>query len=416
MARQAVNPFYVQPGGDISGGLRGLAGQIGEMARTRKEFELEKAAKAQDIALRQEAANVLQRGDTDEIQKFLIQNPSVAKDVDSAYQFKSKITEENAISTAWDIVTGKKSTVQALTERAEVVDAEGGDASDTIKLALQEQQDPQANAARKEAELLLMRKDPEAWDRYQKTQKKEDGKPIPKQKTGAFRVRDPQGNMQIAVGVFDPASGTLKTEFGDLSGYDVVSAIGETGPEETKRKIGQRRGEVAATGEETRASALIDRGILAAESSAVIRRGLELLDSVKTGGLDNVNLQAKRIFGVEGADEGELSNALGKAVLSQLRETFGAQFTQEEGNRLIRLEAGFGKSVANNRRLLGQALRIVERTARRAKKAAKARGDMATVSDIDELLSFSLSTNGAVEPKATSELSDAELFKAAGMQ
>lgn len=413
---EAINPFYVHPGGEFGPGLAGLGQQIGQFAKTRREFEQAKTAKGQEIVLRQEAANVLQRGDTDEIQRFLVQNPSIAKDVDSAYQFKSKITEENAISTSWDIVTGKKDPVQALTERAEIVNAEGGDASTTIKLALQQQQDPQSDAARKEAELLLMRKDPEAWDRYQKVQKKEGEKPIPKQKTGAFRVRDPQGNMQIAVGVFDPAIGTLKTEFGDLSGYDVVSAIGETGVEETARKIGQRRGEIAATGEEQRASSLIDRGILAAESSAVIRRGLELLDSVKTGGLDNVNLQARRIFGVEGADEGELSNALGKAVLSQLRETFGAQFTQEEGNRLIRLEAGFGKSVANNRRLLGQALRIVERTARRAKKAAKARGDMATVEDIDELLSFSLSTNGAMEPKPTSELSDDELFKAAGMK
>lgn len=192
MAPQAVNPFYVHPGGDIGAGLAGLGQQIGQFAKTRREFEQEKTAKAQDIALRQEASDVLQRGDTDEIQKFLVQNPSVAKDVDSAYQFKSKITEENAISTAWDIVTGKKETVQALTERAQVVDAEGGDASDTIRLALQEQQNPQANAARKEAELLLMRKDPEAWDRYQKSIAPEEGeKPTASQKD--YRLAKKEG-------------------------------------------------------------------------------------------------------------------------------------------------------------------------------------------------------------------------------
>jgi hypothetical protein len=45
------------------------------------------------------------------------------------------------------------------------------------------------------------------------------------------------------------------------------------------------------------------------------------------------SLAAKKFFGVESADEGELSYLLGKAVLTKLRATFGAAFTVgEEGN------------------------------------------------------------------------------------
>jgi len=135
---------------------------------------------------------------------------------------------------------------------------------------------------------------------------------------------------------------------------------------------------------------LIDRGLAAAESTAPIRRAIDLLDTVKTGGIRAAALRAKQLFGVEGADEGELSNNMGKAVLSQLRETFGAAFTENEGKRLERIEANFTKSPATNKRLLRQALRIAERTAERAKNAAKRRGDMETVEDIDDLLTFTL--------------------------
>ena len=114
------------------------------------------------------------------------------------------------------------------------------------------------------------------------------------------------------------------------------------------------------------------------------------MDSVKTGGIAAISIATRQRLGIEGADEGELSNSLGKAVLSQLRETFGAAFTESEGARLIRLEAAIGKSPESNRRILGQALRIAERTSNRAISAAKSRGNMAEVADIEELLSFSL--------------------------
>lgn len=168
---------------------------------------------------------------------------------------------------------------------------------------------------------------------------------------------------------------------------DAIRTAQEFGVDIQAQRAG---GRTEATKREQRASELITRGIAAAESTATVRRALTLLDRVKTGGPAAVSLALKQRLGIEGADEGELSNSLGKAVLSQLRETFGAAFTENEGLRLDRIEARFGKSVAANRRLLEQALRMAERTAKRARKTALERDDAGTVQDIDDLLTFTL--------------------------
>lgn len=189
-------------------------------------------------------------------------------------------------------------------------------------------------------------------------------------KDGSTRVTGPQGRV--------------------LTGQERQTAVEdaqEFGIDVQSRRAGGRTG---ATETEKRAGALITRGIAAAESTATIRRALTLLETVKTGGLQAISLAAKQRLGIEGANEGELSNSLGKAVLSQLRETFGAAFTESEGLRLERIEASFGKSAPTNRRLLQQALRIAERTSNRAIKAAEKRGNQAEAADIRDLLSFTL--------------------------
>jgi hypothetical protein len=222
-------------------------------------------------------------------------------------------------------------------------------------------------------------------------------------------VKDDAGNIMPAAGVLDTVTGEITTEMGDkIPGHQVVSMkTGETGWETTGRRISETKGKARETGVEGRATKLIDRGLLAAESTASLRRGVELLKTVKTGGFHKVANSMKRIAGVETGDEAELVYSMSKAVLSQLRETFGAAFTAEEGKSLARIEAGFGKSSAGNERLLKRALRIAERTARRAKRSAKDRGDMATVEDIDELLTFDLGMTS--ENRDPSEMSIEEI-------
>jgi len=196
---------------------------------------------------------------------------------------------------------------------------------------------------------------------------------------GSTIQTDTQGNRTV----LDPAGNVVTGQ----ASIDVIKKGIQEGIRIQTERAGGRAG---ATAGEKRDSALIERGIAAAESTATIRRALTLLDTVKTGGVAAISLAVKSRLGIEGADEGELSNSLGKAVLSQLRETFGAAFTESEGQRLERIEASFGKSPETNRRLLTQALRIAERTANRASRKAISKGLGDEAEDIRSLLKFTL--------------------------
>ena len=143
-------------------------------------------------------------------------------------------------------------------------------------------------------------------------------------------------------------------------------------------------------GSETRAQGIIAAGAAAADATAVLRRSIQLLDDVKTGGPAAAKLFITNFAGVTGANEGELSANLGKSVLSQLRETFGAAFTEGEGRRLEGIEARFGNSAEVNRRLLENALAIAMRSAERAINRSEAREDYETADEIRDSLEFSL--------------------------
>lgn len=219
------------------------------------------------------------------------------------------------------------------------------------------------------------------------------------QKTSSFLIRQPDGSTAIAVGVFDPNTKKLTTEIGQIDG-EVISRIGETAAERQAREVAtkgagkvaeqeaiiQTAGQIVTVkkGAERQQTAIND-AFSSVGSLPTINRALELLNSVETGGIDQASLRAKQLFGVESADEGELSNLLSKAVLSQLRNTFGAAFTAEEGKSLIRIEAGFGKSPAANIRLLKNARAIASRAVDRGIRAAKRAGQTEDVKELQRL-------------------------------
>lgn len=131
-----------------------------------------------------------------------------------------------------------------------------------------------------------------------------------------------------------------------------------------------------------RLSGFASNGVGAADGVGNIKRGIQLLKSVETSGIDNIQLAAKRFFGIDAADEGELSFLLGKNVLSQLRETFGSAFTAKEGESLKEIEANFSRSPETNIRLLNRALKTAERAAKRGIRAAESVGDDFTANEI----------------------------------
>jgi hypothetical protein len=160
----------------------------------------------------------------------------------------------------------------------------------------------------------------------------------------------------------------------------------------TAGDIERLKAEQKATGKgiSERQQEFIDSGVSAADSTANIRRSIALLDEVKTGGFAAVSAKAKRLLGVESANEGELAANLGQSVLAQLKPLFGAAFTAAEGERLESISARFGSNTETNKRLLGQILKVSERSARRAIKAAEKAGDDFTAQEIKDALSFVL--------------------------
>lgn len=201
---------------------------------------------------------------------------------------------------------------------------------------------------------------------------------------------NPQTGEKIPyIPTYDPGTQTASLKRADLPPGFVLST--ET-PEERRQLdvMAARQKEIekeTGKGVAKRQTSTIEKGIDAAEGLVNLREARNLLDTVKTGGINAASLRAKQFFGIESANEAELSNKLSKAVLSQLKATFGAAFTLEEGKRLERIEAGFGKSTEGNKRLLDRSITIAERAARRGLKAAKDAGDEFAVQQIEDFLS-----------------------------
>lgn len=206
--------------------------------------------------------------------------------------------------------------------------------------------------------------------------------------------KDSKGNLFFGTTKRNPNTGAVESVLAPVSGGNVqpegqielVSRLGETSAEKQESIVDTEAAKTTAKAIATRNQGYISSGIEAADSVNNIKRSLELLDSVETGGFDNLKLRASQLFGIEGADEGELSARLGISVLSQLKPIFGAAFTAAEGERLERISARFGANAGTNKRLLNDALTVAERAARRGLSAAEKSGDEFTANEIRTVL------------------------------
>lgn len=218
-------------------------------------------------------------------------------------------------------------------------------------------------------------------------------------------VNEETGEKILHTPVFNPATGKARLEPADLP--EGFSLSKETATEKRQAEIatvGAKKGaEVTGKGQAERRQVTIKSGVDSSEGLANLKRARSLLETVKTGGINAASLRAKQLFGVEGADEGELSNRLGKAVLSQLRTTFGAAFTAQEGASLTRIEAGFGKSPGTNKRLLDKLIKMVEKKSQQGIKAAVVAEDFEAAQLIKDNMTFTLDEEIVAEGDLTQE-------------
>lgn len=156
---------------------------------------------------------------------------------------------------------------------------------------------------------------------------------------------------------------------------------------------------IAGKRKEERLQEDIDVGVRNADATIVVRRNLDILKILETGGFDAARIKFKAMFGRESADEAELMRNMGIAVLQQIRPIFGAQPSEREGRILLQLEQGIGKSTKGNVRLLKQALKQLERLADIGLNAAVTSRDYRTANRIQEALKFDLSKDIEAAPK-----------------
>ncbi len=251
---------------------------------------------------------------------------------------------------------------------------------------------------------------------------------------GLLLTQDEKGNPQANVVIMNKDTGTAKAVQIGVDGKIVSRTTGltpgETTTELTKRaggvagaqaaveletagpiKLEERRAEIEtapalAAGakrgalKETRLQTNITIGLEFADKVPVLNRSLQLLREIDTGFFAGAKLRAAEFFGVEGADQAELSNNLAQSVLKQIRPVFGAQPSEREGRILIDISAGLGKSQAGNKRLIGNLLKLVMARVEKGQRSAAETGDTGALEDFDAILKLQL---GPPPPVLTTE-------------
>lgn len=111
------------------------------------------------------------------------------------------------------------------------------------------------------------------------------GRKTPKQKTGAFVVRDKNDNVQIVTGSFDPTSGQLEVVGAPLpAGYEMVSDLGETAKEETQRRIQELGGKEQVKGAIKTSQEFADQYVNVQKGMETIDEAMKIVsDALATG-------------------------------------------------------------------------------------------------------------------------------------
>jgi hypothetical protein len=351
MAQQG-NPFFVDP----SAGAQGLLGitqslgqNIGGAIQAHKQRGIEQEFR--DAAIAKDYDKMLEISSTNpQFQQFAMRQAGIADE-----------KQRQATAKGYMKLLASKDPEQRkaiLTDMADEITMLGGDAGDVLEL-MGSELDPDQNTD-EIAKVSLLAIAPETYRQmYPRQQQLADRRTTDERNWDRYqelRKDDPKAAEEFKSQFLQGGLGTLE--------------------ERTKAGIEAAGGEERAKTTAERRQGYIESGVEAADSLIDLRRTLELARQINTGGIQSIKQDAFNFLGIEGyADEGELRNLMGVAVLQQLKPTFGAAFTNAEGQRLERLMADFSKSKTTNVRLLEKAIEIAERAVKRSLRAAEEEGN-----------------------------------------
>jgi hypothetical protein len=310
-------------------------------------------AQQQEQAARQQGAELLQSGSPVEIAQFMIKNKNVAKDFTQAANFKDTAAMGSRVDYAKSVISGRVPAREAIEAQIKLVESRGGDAQGLIKTLAMGTDEAIIEAAQKDLAML----DPKSVIDYNKAMGLGQDDGIAKFPSS---VRESMWFNKQSQAVQDVHMKLKRDEKPTLD----ERLVYEEGKEEMK--VDAELDKATRKTQAQRLQGYVDTGVSSADNLIVINQSLALLNSVATGGIDKALLSAKRLLGIESADEAELSYNLGKTVLAQLKPTFGGAFTKDEVKMLINMESNLGKSIEGNKRIL----RTIQKTSARATKRA----------------------------------------------
>ena len=367
------NPFYVAPLGGLST-YRNIGAGIRDGLDRRQEDQDQENQKA----LMGQAQEVLGRGDPQEIAAFSLQNPDIGKQIQSSVKFKSDETRMNMMQGMQQIIAGDNPE-QVLNQRAQFVESQGGDATQTRQEIERFRADPEGYVGQVESSYALM--DPEGYTAYRKaTSEGSMGGPTP----AAIRVFEANAKAaglepgtpeyiraaQIELGL-QPRAGISAQEriAGDpsLSAQVAASSGREAGATESA-KLNAQLGFKPAIAEavKTAEASAKSRGeslseVARAKASLpglteVVNKLITLSDvatyTLAGKAFDEVTKQLG--FGAtEGATaRAKMDSLVSNQILPLLKETFGNQFTEKEGESLRKTMLDIDASPAQKKEIL----------------------------------------------------------------
>jgi hypothetical protein len=332
----------------------------------------QKEQEAQKQQLVTKAQEIFKTGDMDAISEFAIANPELGKTMLELGGVRDEAAQKRMVGLTQQLTTSQ-SPVEELSNYVRQGEAQGRDMSHSRNMLEKSNGDP--DTLKKIAETSWAATDPTSYKSYRTTlpeAQSASAAPADVRETEWFMKQTPEVQAQHIKlkRKTDPTMAEKLQYEQEKSGIKVSEA-------------GAKKG---AEGAATRQQGFIDSGVEAADGLGNAYQVRSLLDSVETGGFDNAALKAKQLFGIESADEAQLSAGLGKAILAQLKPIFGAAFTAAEGDRLQKIEANFGKSTEGNKRLISEIIKTTEKAAKRGIRAAESQGDKFSADEIRSAL------------------------------
>lgn len=155
-----ANPFSVQP----LGGLQNVQ-MIGQgMQGIAENVQADRAAE-EKAKVQQQFAEAMERNNPQEIAQLAMQYPEIGEAAMGGIKFASEATKSNLRDSMQRVVAGEDP-VQVLQDRIQMVQAQGGDPSDSVRELEMAQQDPEAY--RQQVESIYAMSFPKEYTAFQK--------------------------------------------------------------------------------------------------------------------------------------------------------------------------------------------------------------------------------------------------------